>query len=412
MSEATPMAQRLRKVMCVFGTRPEAIKMAPVIRALEARPDRFEVKVCVTGQHRQMLDQMLELFEIRPDFDLDIMRDGQSLTDITTAVLHGLARILEEERPDWVLVQGDTTTTMAASLAAFYADVRIGHIEAGLRTWNMDEPRPEEMNRRVAGVLADLHFAPTELAAANLRSEGVPDDRISVTGNTVIDAFRSVSAMPFDLAASPLHALSGDSRRVVLVTVHRRENHGPAVAELCAGLQAMARNCDDVRFVVPVHLNPNIREPVEAALSGFENVLLVPPLDYRSTVWLLERSHFVMTDSGGLQEEAVGIGKPVLILRETTERSEGVAAGTARLVGCDRSEIAWWAARLLHDETSYAAMAQAASPYGDGTAGERIAEVLDHAGSDRLEDAANLLRDLDRVALGAGDTEREPATSV
>jgi UDP-N-acetylglucosamine 2-epimerase (non-hydrolysing) len=394
--------------MCVFGTRPEAIKMAPVVRALEARPDRFEVSVCVTGQHREMLDQMLELFEIRPDFDLDLMRDGQSLTDITTSVLHGLARVLEQEQPDWVLVQGDTTTTMAASLAAFYANVRIGHVEAGLRTWNMDEPRPEEMNRRVAGVLADLHFAPTELAAANLRAEGIPDDQISVTGNTVIDAFHSVAAMPFDLAASPLRALADDPRRVVLVTVHRRENHGAAVAELCAGLRAMARNCDDVRFVVPVHLNPNIREPVEAALTGLENVLLVPPLDYRSTVWLLERCHFVMTDSGGLQEEAVGIGKPVLILRETTERSEGVAAGTARLVGCDRSEIAWWAARLLHDESSYAAMAQATSPYGDGTAGEQIAELLAHA-EDLQGDMNDLLYCLDRIAPGAGDTELEPA---
>ena len=382
-----------RKILCVFGTRPEAIKMAPVIRALDARRDHFEVTVCVTGQHRQMLDQALELFEIRPDFDLDIMREEQSLTDITTAVLSGLSRVLAEARPDWVLVQGDTTTTMASSLAAFYADVRIGHVEAGLRTWNMAEPRPEEMNRRVAGVLADLHFAPTELAAANLRREGIPDDRISVTGNTVIDAFRSVSVMPVDVGGSNLHAVASDKRRVVLVTVHRRENHGSAVEEICAGLDAMARNCDDVLFVLPVHLNPHIRHPIEAALGGFDNVMLVPPLDYRSTVWLLERCHFVITDSGGLQEEAVGIGKPVLILRENTERTEGIAAGNARLVGCDRSEIAWWAARLRHDKSSYKAMAKATSPYGDGRAGERIAALLQTAEYER--DAVSLPRSLD-----------------
>ena len=368
--------------------------MAPVIRALEARPDRFEVRVCVTGQHREMLDQMLDLFEIRPDHDLDIMRDGQSLTDVNVGVLQGLARILEAERPEWVLVQGDTTTTMAASLAAFYAGVRIGHVEAGLRTWNMNEPRSEEMNRRVVAVLADLHFAPTELAAANLRSEGIPADRISVTGNTVIDAFKAVSSLPFEIAGSGLEALSVDARPVALVTVHRRENYGPAVKEICAGLQAVARNTENVHFVVPVHLNPNIRQPVESALGGLDNVTLVEPLDYRSTVWLLERCHFVITDSGGLQEEATGVGKPVLILRESTERTEGVDAGTARLVGCDRSEIAWWATRLFHDERTYTAMAHATSPYGDGHAAERIVALLENTENGNPEVAADLLRRL------------------
>ena len=368
--------------------------MAPVVRALERRAERFEVVVCVTGQHREMLDQVLDLFEIHPDYDLDIMRDRQSLTDITVAVLQGLGPVLDAERPDWVLVQGDTTTTMAASLAAFYAEVRIGHVEAGLRTWNMAEPRPEEMNRRVADVLADLHFAPTELAAANLRSEGIPNDRINVTGNTVIDAFRAVSSLPFEVAGTSLEAISVDTRSVVFVTVHRRENHGAAVEEICAGLRAIARNCEEVHFVVPVHLNPHIRQPVESALGGLDNVTLLPPLDYRSTVWLLERCHFVITDSGGLQEEAVGIGKPVLVMRENTERIEGIDAGTARLVGCDRSEIAWWAARLVHDESTYKAMAQAVSPYGDGRAADRIVSLLEKNENGREEDAAVLLRGL------------------
>ena len=355
--------------------------MAPVIRALEARPEQFEVRVCVTGQHRQMLDQMLELFDIRPDHDLNVMRERQTLTHITTEVLTGLERVLAEERPDWVLVQGDTTTTMAASLAAFYAGARVGHVEAGLRTWNMAEPHPEEMNRRVAAVLADLHFAPTELAAANLRAEGIPDSRISVTGNTVIDAFRAAAALPLETSGTWLEALASDARRLVLVTVHRRENHGPAVREICSGLRAIARNCDDVHLVVPVHLNPNIREPVQEALAEFDNVTLAGPLDYRSTVWLLERCHFVITDSGGLQEEATGVGKPVLVVRETTERVEGIDAGAARLVGADKSELAWWSARLLHDQTTYDEMATVSSPYGDGHAAERIVDLLAADGS-------------------------------
>ena len=350
--------------------------MAPVIRALEARPEHFEVRVCVTGQHRQMLDQMLDLFQIRPDHDLDVMRERQTLTHVTTEVLAGLEVVLAEERPDWVLVQGDTTTTMAASLAAFYAGARVGHVEAGLRTGNMAEPHPEEMNRRVAAVLADLHFAPTERAAENLRSEGIADDQISVTGNTVIDAFCAVAALPFETSGTWLEPLETDPRRIVLVTVHRRENHGSAVREICAGLRAIARNCDDAHLVVPVHLNPNIREPVHEALAEFDNVTLVEPLDYRTTVWLLGRCHFVITDSGGLQEEATGLGKPVLVMRDATERVEGIEAGAARLVGADKSEIAWWSARLLHDQTTYQEMATVSSRYGDGHAAERIADLL------------------------------------
>ena len=240
----------------------------------------------------------------------------------------------------------------------------------------MAEPHPEEMNRRVAAVLADLHFAPTELAAANLRTEGIAGDRIAVTGNTVIDAFRTVAALPFDTSGTWLEPLAADRRRLILVTVHRRENHGPAVREICSGLRAIARNCDDVHLVVPVHLNPNIREPVHEALAEFDNVTLAEPLDYRSTVWLLERCHFVITDSGGLQEEATGVGKPVLVMRDATERVEGIEAGAARLVGADKSEIAWWSARLLHDQTTYREMATVSSPYGDGHAAERIVDLL------------------------------------
>src|SRR5579885_1545769 len=312
--------------------------MAPVIEALAARPHDFAVSICVTGQHRRMLDQMLELFEIRPDFDLDVMTDGQTLTGITCEVLRRLEPLLATERPDWVVVQGDTTTTYAAALAAFYAQIPVAHVEAGLRSGSLDEPRPEEMNRRATDAISELLFAPTELAAANLLSEGVPPDRISVTGNTVVDAFKAVS-------------------------------------DICLGLRAIAANCPDVHLVIPVHLNPNVRGPVEAVLSNLENVSLVPPLEYPALVWLLQRSEFVITDSGGLQEEAVGIGKQVLVLRDRTERMEGVEAGLARLVGSDRGDLAWWAARLLDGLESMPPVTST-NLYGDGHAAERIADRL------------------------------------
>jgi UDP-N-acetylglucosamine 2-epimerase len=366
---------RKQKVLCVFGTRPEAIKMAPVIEALERRADAFDTRVCVTGQHREMLNQMLDLFRISPDYDLGVMRDTQSLTDITTRVLHGLEPILLEERPDWVVVQGDTTTTYAAALAAFYAEVRIAHIESGLRSGSLVEPRPEEMNRRATDTISDLLFAPTATAASNLLAEGIPADRISVTGNTVVDAFNMVAALPFNVEESTLSKVPVDERRTLLVTVHRRENHGAAIREICAGLRTISMSGEDVHLVVPVHLNPNVRHPLEALLGDLENVTLVPPLDYPSLVWLLQRCHLVITDSGGLQEEAVGIGKPVLILRDRTERVEGLEIGLARLVGSDRGELSWWAARLLYDP-EVAAAAVSSSPYGDGHAGERIVDRL------------------------------------
>ncbi len=349
--------------------------MAPVIDALAARPHDFAVSICVTGQHRRMLDQMLELFEIRPDFDLDVMTDGQTLTGITCEVLRRLEPLLATERPDWVVVQGDTTTTYAAALAAFYAQIPVAHVEAGLRSGSLDEPRPEEMNRRATDAISELLFAPTELAAANLLSEGVPPDRISVTGNTVVDAFKAVAARPFDLERTPLAGLPLEGKRTILATVHRRENHGAAVSDICLGLRAIAANCPDVHLVIPVHLNPNVRGPVEAVLSNLENVSLVPPLEYPALVWLLQRSEFVITDSGGLQEEAVGIGKQVLVLRDRTERMEGVEAGLARLVGSDRGDLAWWAARLLYGLESMPPVTST-NLYGDGHAAERIADRL------------------------------------
>jgi UDP-N-acetylglucosamine 2-epimerase len=363
-----------QKVLCVFGTRPEAIKMAPVIGALERHPDLFETVVCVTGQHREMLDQMLRLFGLRPRYDLDVMKHRQSLTGITVSVLSGLDPILAEERPDWVVVQGDTTTTLAAALGAFYAGVPVAHVEAGLRSGSLAEPRPEEMNRRATDAMSDLLFAPTERAADNLLREGVDPWRISVTGNTVVDAFNAVAAQPFDLERSGLAGLALEGRQLVLVTVHRRENHGAAVQEICAGLRSIARHCGDIQFVLPVHLNPNVQGPVEAALGDLDNVSLVPPLDYPELVWLMSRCRFVITDSGGLQEEAVGLGKPVLVLRDRTERVEGVEAGLARLVGSDRGELAWWTAKLVYEAEQ--PDIPDPRPYGDGRAAERIVERL------------------------------------
>jgi UDP-N-acetylglucosamine 2-epimerase (non-hydrolysing) len=388
-----------QKILCVFGTRPEAIKMAPVIAALERRPDLFETVVCVTGQHREMLDQMLDLFRLRPRYDLDVMKRRQSLTGITVAVLGGLDPILAEERPDWVVVQGDTTTTLAAALAAFYAEVPVAHVEAGLRSGSLAEPRPEEMNRRATDAISDLLFAPTERAAENLLREGADPWRISVTGNTVVDAFNTVAELPFDVECSSLAGLPLDDKRLILVTVHRRENHGAAVQEICAGLRAIARHCDDSHFVVPVHLNPNVQSPVEAALGDLGNVTVVPPLDYPALVWLLSRCRFVITDSGGLQEEAVGIGKPVLVLRDRTERIEGVECGLAHLVGSDRGELAWWTAKLIYEpERPEAPRAQ---PYGDGRAAERIVERLAQGAPAPPDPAENLLEDLLPLAHAA-----------
>lgn len=375
-------------VLSVFGTRPEAIKMAPVIRALAAQPETMRSIVCVTGQHREMLDQVLDLFGIVPDFDLDVMRPGQTPSAVAAAVLAGLDPILADVRPDWVLVQGDTTTAMAASLAAFHRRIAVGHIEAGLRTTDKWQPFPEEINRRVVSVIADLHFAPTTRAADNLRREGVPEDRIVVTGNTVIDAIQYVATLPFDPAGTPLADLPISRRRLILVTAHRRESFGQGIAEICAALHELATTRDDLHIVYPVHPNPSVCEPVRMALSGVCNITLLPPLAYRPFVWLLQHCYLVLTDSGGIQEEAPGLGKPVLVLRETTERPEGVEAGTVRLVGASRERIVEWTTWLLDDPGLYDDMARAVNPYGNGAASARIAFWLgsasDFAGSLRF----------------------------
>ncbi len=364
------------KVLTVFGTRPEAIKLAPVIRELERRSDAFVSRICVTGQHREMLDQMLDLFGIRPDYDLDIIRHDQSLTDVTVAVLDGLRHILETEEPDWVLVQGDTTTTMAGGLGAFHYGCRVAHVEAGLRTFDQRDPWPEEMNRRVAGVVADLHFAPTSTSAQNLYQEGISKEKVYVTGNTVIDALKIVAAMPFDPMQTLLAQVPLEGKRVVVATVHRRETSPEAIEEICQALITIAQRYQDVQIVCPVHLNPNVRLPLTRLLSGVPNITLLPPLDYQPMVWLLQRCHFVITDSGGLQEEVTAIGKPVLVVREKTERPEGIAVGTARLVGTDRQTIETWATRLLRDPRVYERMARSTEAYGSGDAARQIVDIL------------------------------------
>jgi len=369
------------KVLCVFGTRPEAIKMAPLVLALQADA-RFACRLCVTAQHRQMLDQVLELFHLVPDDDLDLMRAGQSLAGLSARALEALDDVLQREPPDIVLVHGDTTTSFIAGLAAFYRRIPVGHVEAGLRTGNLYAPWPEEFNRRVTGIVAQLHFAPTQRAADALRGEGVPAERIHITGNTVIDALKLVShrldqepALAAQQAAG-LPALD-PARRLILVTGHRRENFGDGFEQICAALAELADR-PDVQIVYPVHLNPNVQAPVHALLSGRPNVHLIAPQDYLPFVWLLKQSFLVLTDSGGLQEEAPVLGKPVLVMRETTERPEAVEAGTAVLVGADHPRIVAAVNRLLDDEAAYHRMAHALNPYGDGTAAQQIAAALAH----------------------------------
>jgi UDP-N-acetylglucosamine 2-epimerase (non-hydrolysing) len=364
------------KVLSVFGTRPEAIKMAPVIQELERHPGDILSRVCVTAQHRQMLDQALRLFRIEPDHDLDIMQNGQSPTQVASLVLARLEPVLQAERPDWVLVQGDTTTVAAASLAAFYAGSKVGHVEAGLRTFNKYQPFPEEVNRRVASVLADLHFAPTQRARENLLREGVSDQAIRVTGNTVIDALQRVAAMPYDPAAGPLKDVPWD-QRLILVTAHRRENFGEPLVKVCLALRDIVlAYAGKVHLVYPVHLNPNVQAPVHRILGDLPGVTLTDPLEYLPLVYLMKHATLVLTDSGGLQEEAPGLGKPVLVLREITERPEAVEAGTVRLVGTRRERIVQETRRLLDDPQAYKRMAQAVNPYGDGRASQRVVQTL------------------------------------
>jgi UDP-N-acetylglucosamine 2-epimerase (non-hydrolysing) len=363
------------RVLSIFGTRPEAIKMAPVVSRLEAQTG-VESRVCVTAQHRQMLDPLLELFGIQPDFDLDLMRADQPLVELTRAVLGGLDPVIREVQPDWILVQGDTTTVMAASLLAYYQRVRLGHVEAGLRTGDKWQPFPEEINRRVAGLIADLHFAPTSRARENLLREGTPEDRIVVTGNTVIDALQMIAARPCDLTSGPLAGIPAD-RRVILVTAHRRENFGEPFRRILRALQLLAEAyAGEATLIYPVHLNPNVRQPALDVLGGVENVRLIEPLDYLPMVHLMKRATLILTDSGGLQEEAPALGVPVLVMREKTERPEAIEAGTARLVGTDTQRIVAEARRLMDDPAAHAAMAHAANPFGDGRAAERIVESL------------------------------------
>jgi UDP-N-acetylglucosamine 2-epimerase (non-hydrolysing) len=381
----------LKKVLVIFGTRPEAIKMAPVVLRLKEAA-AFQVKVAVTAQHRQMLDQVLDIFKIQPDFDLDIMSPDQDLFDITSRALLGLKEVLRQEKPDLVLVHGDTTTTLVAALAAFYLKIPVGHVEAGLRTRDKHRPFPEEINRHLAGVLTDYHFAPTPWARDNLLAEGVDPERIWVTGNTVIDALRIIAdrvshaqehwARYFALE----YRLSLAGKRLILVTGHRRENFGPGFQNICWALRDVVESFPDILVVYPVHLNPQVQRPVKEILGPVSNdatggpggrLLLLPPLEYAPFVYLLSQSYLVLTDSGGIQEEAPALGKPVLVMRDVTERPEGVWAKTVKLVGTDREKIFQEIKELLENPASYQAMAQARNPYGDGQAAQRIVEIIE-----------------------------------
>jgi len=369
------MAEHRLRVLSVFGTRPEAVKMAPVVLRLRQTPG-IDARVCITAQHREMLDQVLTLFDLRPDYDLDLMQPDQSLAALTAAVFAGLDPVLEQVRPDWVLVQGDTTTVMAAALLAYYHQVRLGHVEAGLRTGDKWRPFPEEINRRVAGVVADLHFAPTEWARANLLREGVPAEQVVVTGNPVIDALHWIVAQTYDETRGPLAGLPAD-KQLILVTAHRRESFGKPLEQVFGALKRLAHDyADRVVILYPVHRNPNVRQPAERILGGLPNVRLLEPLDYHDMAHVIQRAHLVLTDSGGLQEEAPALATPVLVLREVTERPEALQAGTARLVGTDADRIVAEASRLLDDPQAHATMAHAANPYGDGHAAERIVAAL------------------------------------
>nr|WP_314774573.1 UDP-N-acetylglucosamine 2-epimerase (non-hydrolyzing) [uncultured Porphyromonas sp.] len=382
----------MKKVMLVFGTRPEAIKMAPLVKEFQARASEFETIVCVTGQHREMLEQVLSLFEITPDYDLAIMKAGQDLYDVTSLVLLGLRDVLKKEEPNVMLVHGDTATSTAAALAAFYQKIPVGHVEAGLRTHNIYSPWPEEMNRQLTGRMATYHFAPTELSRQNLLAEGVSDEHILVTGNTVIDALHQVvervksdAALQQQVAEDLLKAgydvtRLDQGRRLVLITGHRRENFGEGFLHICRAIKTLSERFPEVDFVYPMHLNPNVRKPIHEVfgedLKGFSNLFFIEPLEYLQFVSLMERSTLVLTDSGGIQEEAPGLGKPVLVMRDTTERPEAVEAGTVKLVGTDYDRIVGGVETLLTDEAAYSQMSRANNPYGDGKACGRIADRL------------------------------------
>ena len=378
----------MNKVLLVFGTRPEAVKMAPLARRLDAHGDTFETRVCVTAQHRKMLDQILDAFDIRPHYDLDIMTSGQDLYDITAHVLAGIRPVLAQFEPDLVLIQGDTTTTFVTALAAYYEQIDVGHVEAGLRTGSMYSPYPEEINRQLTTRLAKFHFAPTSLNRDNLLKENIDSERIAVTGNTVIDALLMVvdrlknDRQRHDRVVTNIHQaglapeMLQSGRRIVLVTGHRRESFGAGFTDICEAVRELADRHKDVDIIYPVHLNPNVREPVGRILSDVDNVHLIEPVSYEEFVHLMSKAYVILTDSGGVQEEAPALAKPVLVMRENTERPEAVDAGTAKLVGTDRAEIVTSVEKLLTDADCYQRMATAANPYGDGTAAEKIVQFL------------------------------------
>ena len=391
----------MKRVLLVFGTRPEAIKMCPLVKEFQKHPEEFETVVCVTGQHREMLDQVLQIFDVKPDYDLNIMKQGQDLYDVTARVLVGMRDILDTVKPDVVLVHGDTTTSMAAAMAAFYRQIPVGHVEAGLRTHNLYSPWPEEMNRQVTGRIAEYDFAPTPLSRQNLLDEGVPEEKITVTGNTVIDALHWVVENVMKKGYAPedplVASLPQDDRRMVLITGHRRENFGEGFISMCTAIRDLAQKYPEVDFVYPMHLNPNVRKPIRqifgemAGQAGHDdrvshdgnvipgstgNLFFIEPLDYLDFVYLMSRSYIVLTDSGGIQEEAPGLGKPVLVMRDTTERPEALDAGTVRLVGTDYHKIMSEVSVLLDDLEHYEAMSHAVNPYGDGKACTRIVEKL------------------------------------
>ena len=395
----------MKRVLLVFGTRPEAIKMCPLVKEFQKHPESFETVVCVTGQHREMLDQVLQIFDVKPDYDLNIMKQGQDLFDVTARVLTGMRDVLDTVKPDVVLVHGDTTTSMAAAMAAFYRQIPVGHVEAGLRTHNLYSPWPEEMNRQVTGRIAEYDFAPTPLSRQNLLNEGVSEEKITVTGNTVIDALHWVvgkiesdSQLSKKLAENlmvsgydtgrleiPGQARNDEGKKLVLITGHRRENFGEGFISMCTAIRDLARKYPEVDFVYPMHLNPNVRKPIKQVFGEMadqvghdekRNLFFIEPLDYLDFVYLMSRSYIVLTDSGGIQEEAPGLGKPVLVMRDTTERPEALDAGTVRLVGTDYDRIVNEVSALLDDRNHYEAMSHAVNPYGDGKACPRIVDKL------------------------------------
>lgn len=380
----------MKTILLIFGTRPEAIKMAPLVKEFQRYSDDYKTVVCVTGQHREMLDQVLQIFEIKPDYDLNIMKQGQDLYDVTARVLVGLRDVLKAVSPDVVLVHGDTTTSMAAALAAFYQQIPVGHVEAGLRTHNIYSPWPEEINRQLTGRIATYHFAPTPLSRQNLLNEGVEPAHIHVTGNTVIDALywvvdriKSDGAFSQTLSEELLHSgydvnRLSQGKKLVLITGHRRENFGDGFIRICKAIKTLVEQYPEVDFVYPMHLNPNVRKPIHEAFDGrsYDNMYFIEPLEYLSFVYLMEKSTIVLTDSGGIQEEAPGLGKPVLVMRDTTERPEALEAGTVKLVGTDYDKIVGEVSRLIDDPLYYKTMSEAVNPYGDGKACERIVEIL------------------------------------